>query len=103
VGERAIPAHYAQGDGSEWTGRKKKAQGAAYMVQVGSFREKGEARRWLTQVTDRFEGRLADARGAIITHRGRYLTRFQGLSRQAAVDACHAMHAHRLACEVERG
>ena len=105
VGERATPARYAaaQGDGSGWTGHKKKDPGAAYMVQVGSFREKREARRWLTEVTDRFEGRLADAQGAIISHRGRYLTRFQGLSRQAAVGACHAMHAHRLACEVERG
>ena len=105
VGEHAIRARYAaaQGDGSGWTRHKKKDLGAAYMVQVGSFREKREARRWLTAVTDRFEGRLVDARGAIITHRGRYLTRFQGLSRGAAVDACHAMHAHRLACEVERG
>ena len=55
------------------------------------------------EVTDRFEGRLADAQGAIISHRGRYLTRFQGLSHQEALGACHAMHAHRLACEVERG
>jgi D-alanyl-D-alanine carboxypeptidase len=105
VGERATRARYAaaQGDGSGWTGHKKKDLGAAYMVQVGSFREKREARRWLTEVTDRFEGRLADARGAIISHRGRYLTRFQGLSRQKAVGACQAMHARRLACEVERG
>lgn len=105
VSERVTRARYAaQGDGSGWTRHKKKDPRAAYMVQVGSFREKREARRWLTEVTDRFEPRLADARGAIImSHRGRYLTRFQGLSRQEAVGACHAMREHRLPCEVERG
>jgi D-alanyl-D-alanine carboxypeptidase len=105
VGARVTAARYAaaQGDGSGWTGHKKKDLGAAYMVQVGSFREKNEARQWLTTVTDRFEGRLADAHGAIVSHRGRYLTRFQGLSRQEAVGACHAMRERRLACLVERG
>jgi len=102
---RVSAARYAaaQGDGSGWTGHKKKDLVAAYTVQVGSFREKSEARRWLTVVTDRFEGRLADAKGDVVSHRGRYLTRFEGLSRQEAVGACHAMHARRLACLVERG
>jgi D-alanyl-D-alanine carboxypeptidase (penicillin-binding protein 5/6) len=92
----------AQGDGPGRGGLKKKERGAAYMVQVGSFRQKNEARRWLTTVTERFESRLADAQGAIVSLRGRYLTRFEGLTRQAALGACQALHAHRLACQVER-
>lgn len=82
------------------TSLKKKDPRTGYTVQVGSFRQKSEARRWLTEVTDRYEARLTDAQGAIVALRGHYLARFEGLSRQAAVGACRALHAHRLAFQV---
>jgi D-alanyl-D-alanine carboxypeptidase (penicillin-binding protein 5/6) len=81
---------------------KKKDIRGAYTVQVGSFRQKGEARDWLKDIGRRFDDQLAEARGAVIAADGWYRTRFMGLTREAATDACRALHAHRLACQVMR-
>jgi D-alanyl-D-alanine carboxypeptidase len=83
-------------------GKKKETRGA-YLVQVGSFRQKTEARGWLRDIGQRFDDQLAEARGTIVTVDGWYRTRFMGLTRDAAADTCRAMKAHRLACQVIRG
>ena len=82
---------------------KKKEPKGGYLVQVGSFRQKTEARDWLKDIGRRFDDQLAAANGAIITANGWYRTRFMGLTKEAAGDACRALKAHRLACQVMRG
>ncbi|HEY3815409.1 MAG TPA: serine hydrolase [Caulobacteraceae bacterium] len=83
--------------------KKKEQPKGVYLVQVGSFRQKGEARDWLKDIGRRFDEQLAEARGAIVTANGWYRTRFMGLTKEAAGDACRALKAHRLACQVMRG
>jgi D-alanyl-D-alanine carboxypeptidase (penicillin-binding protein 5/6) len=103
---RVAAARPTAHDRAEASSRKKKDRegpAEAYVVQVGSFREKSEAKRWLTEVTDRFEKKLPDTRGAVISIDGRWRTRFEGLSRAAADSACRALHQHRLACMVMKG
>jgi D-alanyl-D-alanine carboxypeptidase (penicillin-binding protein 5/6) len=104
---RVAAAKASPNDRVEASSRKKKDRTArpaeAYVVQVGSFREKNEAKRWLTEVTDRFEKKLPDTRGAVISIDGRWRTRFEGLTRAAADSACRALHQHRLACMVMKG
>jgi D-alanyl-D-alanine carboxypeptidase (penicillin-binding protein 5/6) len=82
---------------------KKKEPKGGYLVQVGSFRQKAEARDWLKDIGRKYDEQLAAARGAIITANGWYRTRFMGLTKEAAGDACRALKAHRLACQVMRG
>jgi hypothetical protein len=88
--------------GREASGRKKKESKGAYLVQVGSFRRKAEARDWLRDIERRYEDRLSDTRAQIIEADGRYRTRFEGLTRTAAGEVCRALHAHHLACMVMR-
>ncbi len=73
-----------------------------YLVQVGSFRAKSEAKDWLRDIGHRFDAQLESARGAIIATGGWYRTRFTGLTKEAADSTCHAMRQRRLACEVMR-
>jgi D-alanyl-D-alanine carboxypeptidase (penicillin-binding protein 5/6) len=95
--------HGRHGDERADTRLKKKEQPkGVYLVQVGSFRQKGEARDWLKDIGRRFDEQLAEARGAIVTANGWYRTRFMGLTKEAAGDACRALKAHRLACQVMR-
>jgi D-alanyl-D-alanine carboxypeptidase (penicillin-binding protein 5/6) len=99
----AKPSARDRADSSSHKKKDRAGPAEAYVVQVGSFREKSEARRWLTEVGDRFEKKLPDTRGAVISIDGRWRTRFEGLSRAAADSACRALHEHRLACMVMKG
>lgn len=83
--------------------KKKEQPKGVYLVQVGSFRQKAEARDWLKDISRRFDEQLAEAQGAIITANGWYRTRFMGLTKEAAGETCRALKAHRLACQVMRG
>jgi D-alanyl-D-alanine carboxypeptidase (penicillin-binding protein 5/6) len=83
-------------------GKKKKVEDTSYLVQVGSFRQKSEARGWLRETARRFDSKLGDAEAKIITVDGWYRTRFEGLTKDAAGAACKAFKAHRLACMVMR-
>jgi D-alanyl-D-alanine carboxypeptidase (penicillin-binding protein 5/6) len=100
--ERAGRAHVV------WTrdasGRKKKESSTtgAYLVQVGSFRKKAEARDWLKDITHRFEEPFTRAHAQVITAGGWYRTRFAGLTESAAAEACRELRAHHLACMVMR-
>ncbi len=95
-------ARHGRGDRYADSRLKKKEIRGAYVVQVGSFRQKAEARDWLKDIGRRFDEQLAEARGAIITAGGWYRTRFTGLTKEAAANTCHAMRARRLACQVMR-
>lgn len=99
----STPVAHPRPERAEAPTRKKKVPADAYIVQVGSFRQKSDARRWLTEVTNRFESRLADTQGAVISVDGRWRTRFEGLSRTAADAACRTLRQHRLACMVMKG
>jgi D-alanyl-D-alanine carboxypeptidase len=84
-------------------GKKKKQEiDDSYLVQVGSFRQKSEARGWLKETARRFDAHLGDAEARIITVDGWYRTRFEGLTKGAAAAACKAFKAHHLACMVMR-
>jgi D-alanyl-D-alanine carboxypeptidase (penicillin-binding protein 5/6) len=82
---------------------KKKDQDGTYLVQVGSFPRKADAHDWLTEVRKRFGTHFAEAEGKVIAGGGRYRTRFEGFSKSAAVAACKALQAKRLACQVMGG
>ena len=80
---------------------KKKLPDVTWLVQVGSFRQRADAREWLKETGRRFDT-LTRAEPRVITARGWYRTRFEGLTRQAATTTCKAFRAHRLACEIMR-
>jgi D-alanyl-D-alanine carboxypeptidase (penicillin-binding protein 5/6) len=82
---------------------KKKEPDATYLVQVGSFPRKAEAHDWLAEVRKRFGTHFAEAEGKVIAGGGRYRTRFDGLTKEAAMAACKALKAKRLACMVIPG
>ncbi|HWE47984.1 MAG TPA: D-alanyl-D-alanine carboxypeptidase [Caulobacteraceae bacterium] len=82
--------------------KKKEQPKGGYLVQVGSFRQKAEARDWLRDIGRRFDTHLAEAKGMIVTANGWYRTRFMGLTKEAAGNTCRALKAKRLACQVIR-
>lgn len=82
--------------------KKKESFTGAYLVQVGSFRRKAEARGWLKDIARRFEEPFTRARAQVIEADGWYRTRFEGLTENAAAEACHELRAHHLACMVMR-
>lgn len=81
---------------------KKKAVGAEWGVQVGSFRQRAEARGWLKETARRFGEQLDQSEARIIPAGGWYRTRFEGLTKPAAGAVCRALHARHLACELRR-
>jgi D-alanyl-D-alanine carboxypeptidase (penicillin-binding protein 5/6) len=81
---------------------RSRRSGGDFSVQVGEFRSKGDARRQLAFVENRFGKQLGDDAAGQTTRapRGRYRTVFTGLSEREARATCRAMHAKRLACVV---
>jgi D-alanyl-D-alanine carboxypeptidase (penicillin-binding protein 5/6) len=107
---RAEPVRASVGKGAaravkaaETSRVKKKDPRATYLVQVGSFGRKADAHDWLAEVRQRFGTHFAEAEGKVIAGGGRYRTRFDGLTKSAAVAACRALRAKRLACMVMEG
>jgi len=72
-----------------------------FVVQVGTFRRKSDARDQLTKVSRRFGEKLDDGRSEVTDKdHGRYHARFVGLTESEAKDACRALNSHRQVCKV---
>jgi D-alanyl-D-alanine carboxypeptidase (penicillin-binding protein 5/6) len=72
-----------------------------WVVQVGAFRSKADAREQLTFVKKRFGAQFAGKDGFVADPvAGAYRSRFSGFSQASAKAACNAMKAKRLACMV---
>jgi D-alanyl-D-alanine carboxypeptidase len=84
---------------------KKHAKGrdsadAAYAVQIGAYKKKGQAHDALTALQQRYD-RLGDADHDVqAAGHGYYRARFSGLSAAEAKRACKAMTAHHQICVV---
>lgn len=72
-----------------------------WVVQVGAFKSKSDAREQLTFVKKRFGKQFAGTDGFVAPPiAGAYRSRFKGFSEASANAACRAMKAKRLACMV---
>mgnify|MGYP000988295496 CR=1 FL=1 len=72
-----------------------------WVVQVGAFKSKSDARRQLSFVKDRFSRQFATAEGFVAEPvAGAWRSRFKGFNEGSAKAACKAMKAKRLACIV---
>ena len=103
--DAVVPQHaaklvLAKADISEHA-RAKKADHGDYVIQVGTFRRKSEARDELSQITHRFGDRVDDGKSEVSDKdHGRYHARFVGLTESEAKDACRALTSHRRICKV---
>ena len=79
---------------------KKRTRGD-YLVQVGAFRSKSDAREQLSKMSHRFGEQLGDSKSEIggLEH-GYYRSRFVGLSAGDAKEACRVLNTHRQTCKV---
>jgi D-alanyl-D-alanine carboxypeptidase (penicillin-binding protein 5/6) len=81
--------------------RKEPAKiGGKWMVQVGSFARRSDARQQLAIVEKKFGKHFDDARPAAEKDDGKYRARFSGFTEQEARDACRALKAKRQPCQV---
>jgi D-alanyl-D-alanine carboxypeptidase (penicillin-binding protein 5/6) len=72
-----------------------------FVIQVGSFRRKAEARAQLTHISRKFGEHVDDGRSEVTGRgHGRYDARFVGLTESQARDACRALASHRQTCKV---
>jgi cell division protein FtsN len=73
---------------------------AAYAVQIGAYKKKGQARDALATLEQRYE-KLGDADHDVqAASHGYYRARFSGLSAAEAKRACSALRAHHQTCVV---
>jgi D-alanyl-D-alanine carboxypeptidase (penicillin-binding protein 5/6) len=78
----------------------RRAQGD-FVIQVGAFRRKDEARAQLTKISRKFGDHIDDGKSEVTGKaHGRYSARFVGLTESQAKDACRALSAHRQSCKV---
>ena len=89
----------ASNDRTSRTAKSKKKD--AYAVQVGAYRNRGQAREELASLERKFSEHLGDADHDISpAGHGYYRARFSGMSESKARRACAVLHAHRQTCEV---
>jgi D-alanyl-D-alanine carboxypeptidase len=99
--QRAPKLVLAKADHRELLPRSRKAVHGDFVVQVGTFRKKGEARSELTQISHKFGDRFDDGKSEVSDKdHGRYHARFVGLTESEAKSACKALAAHRQVCKV---
>jgi D-alanyl-D-alanine carboxypeptidase len=79
---------------------KKKGPNGDYLVQVGAFKSKAEAKDWLKETSRRFGQHFDDADPKVISSDGWYRARYEGLTKDGAAAACKSLKAKRLACMV---
>lgn len=80
--------------------RKVDAKLAKWVVQVGSFNTRSDAREQIAIVGKRFGKHFDDARSGAEKDDGKYRARFSGLSEQEAKAACQALKAKRQPCMI---
>jgi D-alanyl-D-alanine carboxypeptidase len=79
----------------------RRRSGGDYVVQVGTFRRKSEARDQLRRISRKYGDRLDDGQQAVTDRdHGRYHAQFVGLTEAQAKDACRALNSHRQVCKV---
>jgi D-alanyl-D-alanine carboxypeptidase (penicillin-binding protein 5/6) len=72
-----------------------------FVIQVGSFRRKAEARAQLTHISRKFGQHVDDGRSEVTGRdHGHYDARFVGMTESQARDACRALASHRQTCKV---
>lgn len=81
-------------------GRERNDPAGRWIVQVGAFESRSDARKQLSISEKRFGEIFGDARGVAERERGKYVARFQGFSEREARDACRALKAKRQPCMV---
>jgi D-alanyl-D-alanine carboxypeptidase len=95
VEPRDIPLRKAKKD------EEKPAKKGKWIVQVGAFKSKADAKEQIALVEKRFSKQFGDARPmAAEKENGKYRARFSGFNEADARDACKALKAKRLACMV---
>jgi len=83
------------------TARGRKTAHGDYLVQVGTFRKKSDARDQLSKMSQKFSDKLDDGKSEVTEKdHGRYHARFTGLTETEAKQACKAMASHRQVCKV---
>jgi len=82
---------------------KPRKEARNWSVQVGEFRNKGDARDQVAEVKRRFARAFDDARGHVTGHGRRFQARFSGFTQEDARAACSAVRAKRIPCAVTRG
>ncbi len=81
--------------------KNDKKKGGNWIVQVGAFKSKTDAREQLTFVTKRFGKHFDKSDGTVDGKvNGKYRARFDGYTESSAKSACSALKAKRLACMV---
>ena len=71
-----------------------------WMVQVGAFKSKSDARKQLSIVSKRFDKHFDASEGLVSGKSGSYRARFAGYSESSAKSACRALKAKRMPCMV---
>lgn len=78
----------------------KAEAGGRWTVQVGSFKNRADARKQLALTGDRFGQQFDDARAIAEKADGMYRSRFSGMSESDAKEACRVLKAKRQPCLV---
>jgi len=79
---------------------KAESHKGKWMVQVGAFKSKSDAKEQLALVSKRFGKHFRAGDGEVSGKSGSYRARFSGYTEASAKDACKALKAKRLACMV---
>jgi D-alanyl-D-alanine carboxypeptidase len=82
------------------TARPAASASGKWMVQVGAFKARSDARAQLTLVEKRFGSHVGKATPLTDQANGRYRSRFSGLSEAEARGACKAIQARKMPCMV---
>ncbi len=97
VEPRSVPKLSAQGkkdaDG-------KREAGGKWTIQVGTFRNRSDAREQLSIVEKKFGSHVDDARAIAEKDDGKYRARFAGFTETEAKGACRAIKAKKQPCVV---
>ncbi|HEX4197139.1 MAG TPA: serine hydrolase [Caulobacteraceae bacterium] len=81
--------------------KAREQEDAAYAVQIGAYKHKGEAHDALASLQQRYSEKLGAADHDVQSAgHGYYRARFSGLSAAEAKRACNALHAHHQTCVV---
>ncbi len=78
----------------------KDVGGGGYMIQVGAYKNAGQAKDHLGQVAEGYGGIVGSASARVEKSGGNYRVRFRGLSEKSAKAACHALSAKGQPCMV---
>ena len=81
-------------------GKGKKEAGGRWIIQVGSFNNRSDAREQLSIVEKRFGRHVDDAKAVAEKDGGRYAARFSGMSEVEAKNACKAIKSRKQPCVV---